>query len=54
MQQDDDWLIRATTKHTMEGIQAPTAKPKKSPKRASKDRSGRFFPTDEEEFCQTW
>jgi len=55
IQEEDRWLIRATTKHTMEGIQAPPAtKPKKSPKKASKERSGRNVPADEEEFCQIW
>lgn len=46
--EDDTWLIRATTKHTMEGLQAPK---KKSPKRNSKDPV-RIL--DEEEFCLNW
>ncbi|CAE8588420.1 unnamed protein product, partial [Polarella glacialis] len=52
----DSWLIRATTKHTIQGVSAPpAARPKKSPKKSSKGSGPKVpSPADEEKFCNTW
>eukprot|EP00928_Gymnodinium_smaydae_P002848 TRINITY_DN1103_c1_g1_i1.p1 TRINITY_DN1103_c1_g1~~TRINITY_DN1103_c1_g1_i1.p1 ORF type:complete len:566 (+),score=122.93 TRINITY_DN1103_c1_g1_i1:132-1829(+) len=52
LEDDDSWLIRATGKHTIQGIEKP--KERKPDNEKGGRRAGAREPIDEEEFCARW